>query len=37
LIALMRGLQSDLDGEALRQRIEMNLAQQAAPELAAFI
>lgn len=35
LIALMRGLQSDLDGEALRQRIEMNLAQQATPELAA--
>jgi hypothetical protein len=36
LIALMRGLQSDLDGEALRQRIEMNLARQAVPELAAI-
>jgi hypothetical protein len=36
LIALMRNLQSDLDGETLRQRIEMNLARQAAPELAAI-
>jgi len=36
LIALMRGLQSDLDGEALRRRIEVNLAQQATPELAAI-
>lgn len=36
LIALMRGLQSDLDGEALRQRIEMNLARQAMPELSAI-
>jgi 8-oxo-dGTP pyrophosphatase MutT (NUDIX family) len=34
LIALMRNLQSDLDGETLRQRIEMNLARQAVPELA---
>ncbi|MGN6309894.1 MAG: NUDIX hydrolase [Xanthobacteraceae bacterium] len=36
IIALMRGLQSDLEGEALRQRIEMNLAKQATPELAAI-
>ena len=36
LIALMRGLQSDLDGAALRQRIEMNIAKQATPELAAI-
>lgn len=36
LIALMRGLQSDLDGEVLRQRIEANLARQAPPELAAI-
>lgn len=36
LIAMMRGLQSDLDGEALRRRIETSLAQQAAPELAAI-
>lgn len=35
LIALMRGLASDLDGEALRRRIEANLARQATPELAA--
>jgi len=36
LIALMRGLQSDLDGEALRRRIEGNLAKQETPELAAI-
>jgi hypothetical protein len=36
LIALMRGLQSDLDGEALGRRIESNLAKQATPELAAI-
>lgn len=36
LIALMRGLQSDLDGEALRRRIEINLAKQVAPELAGI-
>jgi len=36
LIALMRGLQADLDGEALRQRIEANLAKQSTPELAAI-
>lgn len=36
LIALMRGLQSDLGGEALRRRIEMNLAEQATAELAAI-
>lgn len=36
LIALMRGLQSDLDGAVLRQRIEDNLARQAPPELAAI-
>jgi len=34
LIALMRSLQSDLDGETLRQRIETNLARQSTPELA---
>ncbi|MGB5903137.1 MAG: NUDIX hydrolase [Xanthobacteraceae bacterium] len=36
MIALMRGLQSDLDGEALRRRIEGNLAKQETPELAAI-
>ena len=36
LIALMRGLDSDLDGEALRRRIEADLARQTAPELAAI-
>jgi len=36
LIALMRGLDSDLDGEALRRRIEADLARQASPELAAI-
>jgi len=36
MIALMRGLRSDLDGEALRQRIEANLAKQETPELAAI-
>lgn len=36
LIALMRGLQSDLDGEALRHHIEVNLARQTTPELAAI-
>lgn len=36
LIALMRGLQSDLDGAVLRQRIEDNLARQAPPEFAAI-
>lgn len=36
LIALMRGLQSDLDGEALRRRIEINLAKQPVPELAGI-
>ncbi|MCO5130793.1 MAG: NUDIX hydrolase [Xanthobacteraceae bacterium] len=36
LIALMRDLASDLDGEALRRRIEANLARQATPELAAI-
>jgi hypothetical protein len=34
LIALMRSLQSDLEGETLRQRIETNLARQSMPELA---
>ncbi len=36
LITLMRGLDSDLDGEALRRRIEADLARQASPELAAI-
>lgn len=36
LVALMRGLQADLDGEALRRRIEINLAKQAVPELAGI-
>jgi hypothetical protein len=34
LIALMRSLQSDLEGETLRLRIETNLARQSMPELA---
>ncbi len=36
LIALMRALVSDLAGEALRARIEANLAGQATPELSAI-
>ncbi len=36
LIALMRGLQSDFDGEPLRRQIEGNLAKQETPELAAI-
>ncbi|MBN8983964.1 MAG: NUDIX hydrolase, partial [Rhizobiales bacterium] len=36
MIALMCGLQSDLDGETLRRRIKINLAKQAMPELAAI-
>lgn len=36
LIAMMCGLQSELDGEDLRRRIEADLAKQAAPELAAI-
>jgi 8-oxo-dGTP pyrophosphatase MutT (NUDIX family) len=36
LIALMRDLQSDLDGAALRQQIESNLAKQTTPELVAI-
>lgn len=35
LIALMRGLEVDLNGDVLRRVIEGNLARQSAPELAA--
>lgn len=35
-IALMRLLQSDLSADALRQRIDANLARQRSPELAAM-
>jgi 8-oxo-dGTP pyrophosphatase MutT (NUDIX family) len=36
LIALMRGLEVDLNGDVLRRVIEGNLARQSAPELAAI-
>lgn len=36
LVALVRMLQSDLSGEALRAKVEANLARQSQPEFAAI-